>query len=231
MLLLPDPISRLPIPRYFENMLWLRTGRTRIPRPSLSNNRAVPRTHAQDTPHLTGNSDLPFAGDPRLLLHCDLLFPYFSTCSLLQKPDLCNPSSFPRVENCPESASALGACGVESRPSRSRNQSACGCVYTSLCNQGAQTGVSVSCSAQETNANDEGRIGRRLARAKTEYKWRIGSVAHAFILGEHKANVNSQDHLSVWPVRSQSTDVPNSLLMASSTAAPGSFSPCSSADR
>jgi len=33
MLFLPDPISGLPIPRYFENVLWLRTGRTRIPFP------------------------------------------------------------------------------------------------------------------------------------------------------------------------------------------------------
>jgi hypothetical protein len=48
-----------------------------------------------------------------------------------------------------------------------------------------------------TNADHESRIGSRLARAKTEYKWRIGSVAHAFILGEHTANVNSQDYLVV----------------------------------
>src|ERR1035437_4239786 len=42
MLFLPDPSSGLPIPRYFENVLWLRTGRTRIPFPSLSNNRRSP---------------------------------------------------------------------------------------------------------------------------------------------------------------------------------------------
>src|SRR5208337_3503832 len=41
-LLLPDPISGLPIPRYLENVLWLRTGRTRIPFASLSNNRRSP---------------------------------------------------------------------------------------------------------------------------------------------------------------------------------------------
>jgi hypothetical protein len=42
-----------------------------------------------------------------------------------------------------------------------------------------------------TNAGDESRIGCSQARAKTEYKWRMESVAHALILGEHKANVNS----------------------------------------
>ena len=42
-----------------------------------------------------------------------------------------------------------------------------------------------------TNAGDESRIGCSQARAKTEYKLRMESVAHALILGEHKANVNS----------------------------------------
>ena len=36
---------------------------------------------------------------------------------------------------------------------------------------------------------------------------------------------------NAFPVSSQSTDLPNSWLIASSTAAPGSFSPRSSADR
>lgn len=38
-------------------------------------------------------------------------------------------------------------------------------------------------------------------------------------------------HCVSCPVSSQSTDFPDSLLIAASTAAPGSFSPCSSADR
>ncbi len=42
MLFLPDPIPGLPIPRYLENVLLLRMGRTRIPLPSLSNNRRSP---------------------------------------------------------------------------------------------------------------------------------------------------------------------------------------------
>jgi hypothetical protein len=37
MLFLPDGISELPMPRYFENAPWLLTGRTRIPLASLSN--------------------------------------------------------------------------------------------------------------------------------------------------------------------------------------------------
>jgi hypothetical protein len=40
--LLPDGISELPMPRYFENVLWLLTGRTRIPLPSLSNSSLSP---------------------------------------------------------------------------------------------------------------------------------------------------------------------------------------------
>jgi len=43
-----------------------------------------------------------------------------------------------------------------------------------------------------TKADDEGRIGCSQARAKTEYKWGMGRVAHALIIGEHKANVNSR---------------------------------------
>jgi len=35
------------------------------------------------------------------------------------------PSSLPRVGNCPESAPAPGGCSIESRSSRSRNQSRC----------------------------------------------------------------------------------------------------------
>jgi len=46
-----------------------------------------------------------------------------------------------------------------------------------------------------TNANDEGRIGCGQARAKTEDKWRMESVAHATILGEQTANVNSSGTL------------------------------------
>jgi hypothetical protein len=42
MLFLPDGISELPMPRYFENALWLLTGRTRIPLPSLSNSSLSP---------------------------------------------------------------------------------------------------------------------------------------------------------------------------------------------
>jgi hypothetical protein len=42
MLFLPDGISGLPMPRYFENALWLLTGRTRIPSPSLSNSSLSP---------------------------------------------------------------------------------------------------------------------------------------------------------------------------------------------
>src|SRR3984957_7991615 len=42
MLFLPDGISELPVPRYFENTLWLLTGRTRIPLPSLSNSSLSP---------------------------------------------------------------------------------------------------------------------------------------------------------------------------------------------
>src|ERR1700674_849260 len=38
-------------------------------------------------------------------------------------------------------------------------------------------------------------------------------------------------YLCVSPVKSQSTDFPNSFLIASSTAAPGSFSPFSRAER
>src|SRR6266852_6325259 len=50
--------------------------------------KAVPRTHAKDAPYLTGDSDLPFACDPRLLLHSDLLRPYSSTFSLLSQCNL-----------------------------------------------------------------------------------------------------------------------------------------------
>jgi len=42
MLFLPDEISGLPIPRYFEKALALLTGRTRIPLPSLSNSSLSP---------------------------------------------------------------------------------------------------------------------------------------------------------------------------------------------
>ena len=42
MLFLPDRISGLPMPRYFENALLLLTGRTRMPLPSLSNNSLSP---------------------------------------------------------------------------------------------------------------------------------------------------------------------------------------------
>ena len=45
----------------------------------------------------------------------------------------------------------------------------------------------------KTNAGDESRIGCGQARAKTEYRWRMERVAHTLILGEHKANLNSQD--------------------------------------
>src|SRR5271157_1656358 len=55
---------------------------------------SVPRTHAQDAPHLTGNSDLPFACDPRVFLHHDSPAPYLSTFSLLQQQDLYNHRVF-----------------------------------------------------------------------------------------------------------------------------------------
>src|SRR4029077_15957571 len=42
MLFLPDGISELPMPRYFENALWVLTGRTRIPLASLSNSSLSP---------------------------------------------------------------------------------------------------------------------------------------------------------------------------------------------
>jgi len=43
-----------------------------------------------------------------------------------------------------------------------------------------------------TNADDEGRIGCSQDRAKTKDKWRMESIVHTLILGEHKANVNIQ---------------------------------------
>jgi hypothetical protein len=42
-----------------------------------------------------------------------------------------------------------------------------------------------------TNADDQGRIGCSQGRAKTEYKWKMESVPHTMIIGEHKTNVNS----------------------------------------
>ena len=42
MFLFPHRMPGLPIPRYFENALLLRTGRIRTPLPSLSNNRRSP---------------------------------------------------------------------------------------------------------------------------------------------------------------------------------------------
>jgi hypothetical protein len=52
-----------------------------------------------------------------------------------------------------------------------------------------------------TNADDESRIGCGQARAKTEDKWRMGSVVHTLMLGEYKANINSQDLHALMEVR------------------------------
>ena len=104
-----------------------------------------------------------------------------------------------------------------------------GIRLASLCNLGAQIWCSVPCSLQEPMSTLKVTLVAAWAQAKAGDKRRMGS-AHAFMLGEHKANVNSRDHFSVWPVSSQSTDFPNSLLMASRAAdlGPSSPTPCRS---
>src|SRR5205807_7885467 len=69
MLVRPLAIPGLPIPRYLENALLVRTGRTRTPFPSLSNSNLSPRPHPQYAAHFTRHSDLTFASDSCPLLH------------------------------------------------------------------------------------------------------------------------------------------------------------------
>jgi hypothetical protein len=54
-----------------------------------------------------------------------------------------------------------------------------------------------------TNADDGSRIGCGQARAKTEDKWKMESVAHTLILGEHKANIKSRDLPALMDVREE----------------------------
>jgi len=87
MLVRPLAIPGLPIPRYLENALLVRTGRTRTPFPSLSNSNLSPRPHPQYAAHFTRHSDLTFASDSCPLLHIHPAIPYFLTLSLLRAFD------------------------------------------------------------------------------------------------------------------------------------------------
>src|ERR1035441_3711471 len=95
MLFLPDPISGLPIPRYFENVLWLRTGRTRIPFPSLSNNRRSPAR----TPKMRRSSRDTVIFHLLVIRACFCIsnpVPYFGTFSLRETGD---PAPAPGAAN------------------------------------------------------------------------------------------------------------------------------------
>src|ERR1039458_1178904 len=159
--------------------------------------------------------------------------------------------------------------------------------WPSLCNRVAQTWGSVPGSTQEPMATMKVALVAARLGQRPKTTWRMESVVHTLILGEHKANINGPGtlrflaigdaqrssagranrsfgrplrsilkrqraatrdgrrpcvairnvdfrsheflgcHFPVCPVSSQSTDFPNSLLMANNTAEPGSFSPCS----
>jgi hypothetical protein len=65
--------------------------------------------------------------------------------------------------------------------------------WRSLCTPGCTNLRLGTLLHSRTNANDESRIRCSPARPNTEYKRKMESVAHPLILGEHKANIKSQD--------------------------------------
>jgi hypothetical protein len=167
MLILPDPISGLPIPQYFENVLWLRTGRTRIPLPSLSNNRRSPAR----TPRMRRTSRGTVICPLLVILAC---FRIAISCFLTSAH---SPYFRSRAYAAIEFSWSRELSGV--------------CVGTVAVQPGCTNLGLGTLLCSRTNANDESRIGHRLAPAKTEYKWRLEIVARTLILGEHTANVKS----------------------------------------
>jgi hypothetical protein len=69
-----------------------------------------------------------------------------------------------------------------------------GSGWSSLCNRVAQTWGSVRYSTQKLMPTMKVAL-RGWTRVTAEYKWRVESVAHTLILGEHKTNINSPDTL------------------------------------
>src|SRR5437660_3607481 len=127
MLVRPLAIPGLPIPRYLENALLVRTGRTRTPFPSLSNSNLSPRPHPQYAAHFTRHSDLTFASDSCLLLHIHPAIPYFLTLSLLRAFDAYEALRGGYEAVCPPRGAARTASGRLDFPQhpRVRQRGAC----------------------------------------------------------------------------------------------------------
>src|ERR1035437_5732516 len=164
MLFLPDPISGLPIPRYFENVLWLRTGRTRIPFPSLSNNRRSPAR----TPKMRRSSRDTVIFHLLVIRACFCIsnpVPYFGTFSLRETGD---PAPAPGAAN-PDYPITIGS-GIRLAVA----------VHSGCTNWPVQPGcTNASLSAlfpSKTNADIGGYIGGSLARAKAEYTTSMAGV-------------------------------------------------------
>src|SRR5258708_2034228 len=83
MLFLPDGISELPMPRYFENALWLLTGRTRIPLASLSNSSLSPLRTPSTRRISRGTVICPLLVIVACFCMVSLHIPYFTTSALL----------------------------------------------------------------------------------------------------------------------------------------------------
>jgi hypothetical protein len=143
----------------------------------------VPRTHAQDAPHLTGNSDLPLACDLCLFLRGDLPFPNLNTLSLLWQVERHNHRFFLSRE---PSRVYLGARSIESGSKRcpvssKAVDSVCTAVHPGaqigLCNRVAQTGASVRRSANEPVSITGVRAGCRQRSIWAEDPKIMGTIA------------------------------------------------------
>ncbi len=79
---LPEPIPRLPMPRYFANGLLVLTGRTRTPPLSVSNNKASPGRTPRARRTASGTVICPFVVIFACFSKARLQIPYFSTALL-----------------------------------------------------------------------------------------------------------------------------------------------------
>ena len=84
MLFLPDGISAFPIPRYLENALRLRTGRTRIPLASLSNSSLSPIRTPSTRRISRGTVICPLLVIVACFCIASLHIPYFTIVALLR---------------------------------------------------------------------------------------------------------------------------------------------------
>jgi hypothetical protein len=90
-----------------------------------------------------------------------------------------------RIGNCREPAPVPGLYSIESRSSRSLNQSGAWDAVGRAVQPGCTNLGLSALFHSRSNAGDDGRIGCSQARSKTEYKWGMESVAHTLIIASH----------------------------------------------